>query len=360
MKVGIVTVFDNNNQGNRLQNYALQQVLLRYADEVVTMKNKPWYSKKSRIARMLPLAESAFLNRVLGMERRARIVEFTNRHVKLSRGCYWYDKEGQEPKKADCCDLYCVGSDQVWNPAMGRRKSFDYLGFAPSEQTFSYAASFGIDEIPEEHRAAVSEGLQHIKHISVREDAGKRIVEDLTGRTDARVLVDPTMLLTRQEWDQVIETPRGDVPQEYVLTYFLGRVSPERRSAIEQRAAELGCGLIEVMDPQSSFHAVGPDEFVWLIKNAKYICTDSFHGSVFSFLYGRPFAVFTRESKGPDMGSRMKTFMAKFSLEHCAAMENVLPEYCASPDYSKGYAALDVERAKSTAFLDTVFQELKG
>ena len=51
MKVGIVTVFDNNNQGNRLQNYALQQVLLRYADEVVTMKNKPWYSKKSRIAR---------------------------------------------------------------------------------------------------------------------------------------------------------------------------------------------------------------------------------------------------------------------------------------------------------------------
>ena len=89
MKVGIVTVFDNNNQGNRLQNYALQQVLLRYADEVVPMKNKPWYSKKSRIARMLPLAESVFFNRLLGMERRARLVEFSNRYVKLSRGCYW-------------------------------------------------------------------------------------------------------------------------------------------------------------------------------------------------------------------------------------------------------------------------------
>lgn len=355
MKVGIVTVFDNNNQGNRLQNYALQQVLLRYADEVVTMKNKPWYSKKSRIARMLPLAESVFFNRLLGMERRARLVEFSNRHVKLSRSCYWYDKVGQAPKGADRCDLYCAGSDQIWNPTMGRLGSFDYLNFAPADRTFSYAASFGIDEIPEQYRSAVAEGLKHIKHISVREDAGKKIVEELTGRTDVQVLADPTMLLTRQEWDQVIKKPKGDVPKEYVLTYFLGQVSPERRSAIEQRAAELGCELIEIMDPNSPFYTVGPDEFAWLIKNAKYICTDSFHGSVFSFLYGRPFAVFARQDKGPDMGSRMKTFMEKFSLEHCAAAGNVLPEYCADPDYSKGYAALDVERAKSTVFLDKVF-----
>ena len=180
MKVGIVTVFDNNNHGNRLQNYALQQVLAHYADQVVTMKNKPWYSKKSRIARMLPLAESAFLNRVLGMERRAKIVEFTNRHIQLSRGCYWYDKCGQAPKKADCCDVYCAGSDQIWNPTMGRRGTFDYLMFAPAERTFSYAASFGIDEIPEQYRSAVAEGLKHIRHISVREDAGKQIVEGLT------------------------------------------------------------------------------------------------------------------------------------------------------------------------------------
>ena len=356
MKVGIVTVFDNNNQGNRLQNYALQQVLLRYADEVVTMKNKPWHSKKSRIARMLPLAESAFFNRVLGMERRARIVEFTNRYMKLSRGCYWYDKAGQSPKKADRCDLYCAGSDQVWNPAMGRWGSFEYLGFAPSERTFSYAASFGIDKIAQEHRAAVTKGLKHIRHISVREDAGKQIVEDLTGRTDAKVVVDPTMLLTAREWDQIIAKPKGEIPTDYVLTYFLGRVSPERKAAVEQRAAELGCSLIHVMDPKSPFHTVGPDEFVWLIKNAKYICTDSFHGSVFSFLYGRPFAVFARESKGPDMGSRLKTFMAKFSLEDCAAKGNVLPEFCGCPDYAVGYAALEAERAKSKAFLDEVFK----
>lgn len=360
MKVGIVTIFDNNNHGNRLQNYALQQVLLRCANQVVTMKNKPWYSKKSRIARMLPLAESAFFNRVLGMERRARIVEFTNRHVRLSRGCYWYDKPNQAPKGADCCDVYCAGSDQIWNPTMGRRGSFDYLRFAPAERTFSYAASFGIDEIPEEYREAVAEGLRHVKHISVREDAGKRIVEELTGRTDAQVVVDPTLLLTRQEWDQVIAKPAGDVPEKYLLTYFLGNVSDGRRAAISRRAQELGCQIIELMDPKSPFYAVGPDAFVWLIKNACYICTDSFHGSVFSFLYGRPFAVFAREDKGPDMGSRMKTLMEKFSLAHCAAVGDVLPEYEAQPDYSRGYAALEGERAKSKEYLDRVFREIKG
>ena len=360
MKVGIVTVFDNNNHGNRLQNYALQQVLAHYANQVVTMKNKPWYSKKSRIARMLPLAESAFLNRVLGMERRAKIVEFTNRHIQLSRGCYWYDKCGQAPKKADCCDVYCAGSDQIWNPTMGRRGTFDYLMFAPAERTFSYAASFGIDEIPEQYRSAVAEGLKHIRHISVREDAGKQIVEGLTGRTDAQVLVDPTMLLSREDWDRVIARPKGNVPPKYLLTYFLGKVSDSRSCAIRARAEELGCELIEIMDPQSPFHAVGPDEFVWLIKNATYICTDSFHGSVFSFLYGRPFAVFAREDKGPDMGSRMKTLMAKFSLEHCAAQGNALPAYDAAPNYEIGYAALEAERAKSKAFLDDVFREIKG
>ena len=356
MKVGIVTIFDNNNHGNRLQNYALQQVLLRYADEVVTMKNKPWYSKKSRIARMLPLAESAFFNRVLGMERRARIVEFTGRHVKLSKGCYWYDKPDQAPRASDRCDVYCAGSDQVWNPTMGRRCRFDYLRFAPVERTFSYAASFGIDEIPQEYRQAVAEGVAHVKYISVREDAGKQIVQDLTGRTDAQVLVDPTMLLTREEWDRVITKPKAPVPEKYVLTYFLGQVSDSRRAAIQARAEELGCRLIEVMDPNGQFYAVGPDEFVWLIKHAAYICTDSFHGSVFSFLYGKPFAVFAREDKGPDMGSRMKTFTAKFSLEHCAAVGNAMPEYEAQPDYSVGFAALETERIKSKNFLDNVFK----
>lgn len=353
MKVGIVSIFDNNNLGNRLQNFALQQVLLKYADQVVTIKNKPYYSKKSRIARMLPLAESEFLNRVLGMERRARIVGFTNRNIRLSRGCYWYDKGDVKLREADRCDLYCAGSDQIWNPTMGRGGSFDYLRFALKEQTFSYAASFGIDTVAPEYADAVRQGLEHVGQLSVREDAGQQIVKDLTGR-DAQVLVDPTMLLTAEEWDQVIALPKAPVPEKYVLTYFLGKVSEQRRAAVQEQADKMECQLIEIMDPASPFHCVGPDEFVYLIKHAQLVCTDSFHGSVFSFLYGRPFAVFGRQGKGPDMGSRLKTFVSKFSLQECVADGDRLPPIPAQPDYDAGYAALRTEREKAAAYLAQV------
>lgn len=360
MKIGIVSIFDSENMGNRLQNYALQQVLKRYTEQVVTFKNKPKPgSLKEQLKRKSPLAESILTNRLIGKTRKAQLLRFNKKYIPTTKTMYWNNPSKTAIKAQDRCDFYCAGSDQVWNPLIGRG-SFDYLRFAQSEQTFSYAASFGIDEIPEAYREAVAAGLKHIKHISVREDAGKKIVEDLTGRADAQVLVDPTMLLTCQDWDRVIAKPQGDVSQNYVLTYFLGAVSEERKAAIQARARELGCELIELMDPAGPFYAVGPDGFVWLIKNARYICTDSFHGSVFSFLYGRPFAVFAREDSGPDMGSRIKTFMSKFSLQACAAAGNILPDYCAEPDYSTGYAALEAERSKSGAFLNQVFQTFKG
>ena len=357
MKTGIVSIFDNNNYGNRLQNYALQQMLAKYARETVTIKNKPYFSGKSRLARALPLAESVFLNRVLGMDRRAQMVRFTRRHISTSRYCYWYDKDGSRIHQPDHCDLYCAGSDQVWNPTCGRGGMFSFLGFADRDQTFSYAASFGVDRIPEQYQEDVRKGLQHIKYISVREDAGKRIVEELTGRTDVQVLVVPSMLLTAQEWDQVAAKPKAELPQRYLLTYFLGTVSSERRATIEQKAKELGCALIEMMDKNSPYYAIGPGEFVYLIKHAALVCTDSFHGSVFSFLYGRPLIIMDRQGSGENMGSRLVTLADKFSLLNCLATGNVLPEASGEPDYSIGYAALEEERKKAKTYLDMVFQE---
>ena len=353
MKIGIVSIFDNNNHGNRLQNYALQQVLREYADQVITIKNKPYFSKKSRLARMLPLAESVFFNRVLGMKRRAKIVGFTRRHITTSRGCYWYDKPEETVKPADQCDLYCAGSDQIWNPIIGRRGAFDYLGFAPAEKTFSYAASFGVDEIPQQYHQAVADGLAHVRHISVREDSGLAIVEKLAGRADAQVLVDPTMLLSTEQWDQVAVKPQG-LPERYVLTYFLGQISDERRASVCAKAEELDCAIVDLMDKNSPFYEIGPDEFVYMIGHAQMICTDSFHGSVFAFLYGRPLAIFNRQGQVHDIGGRLRTFVSKFSLEACVAQGDLVPDVSCEPDYSVGFQALEAERNKAKAFLGQV------
>lgn len=356
MRIGVISIFDNKNLGNRLQNYALQQAMKVCEGSALTIKNKPASSGKSRLFRMLPLAESPILNRLLRMDRRAELVAFTKRRVALSKNTYWYEKEYLDLKKADRCHLYCAGSDQVWNPTCGRSGMFNYLGFAEYDRTFSYAASFGIEEIPEQYKEDVRRGLNHIKFISVREDAGKRIVEELIGRTDVQVLVDPTMLLTTQEWDAVAEKPKRKLPEKYLLTYFLGTVSEERRQAVEKKAAELGCETIWLMDKDSLFYAIGPGHFVYLIKHAKMVCTDSFHGSVFSFLYERPLAIFDREGSAENMGSRIRTLADKFSLESCLVKDNCIPDV-QEVNYSAGYAALEEERQKSKAFLDMVFEE---
>ena len=355
--IGLVTIFDNNNYGNRLQNYALRNILEKYTTSVITIKNKPFYSKKSRMARMLPFAESELLNRVLGMHRRADMVGFTCRYIPFSKKNYWYDRDIQELNKRDCCTLYCAGSDQLWNPVVGRTGMFNYLGFTNSDRTFSYAASFGVDNIPEAHQESVCKGLQHIKFLSIREDAGKRIVEELTGRTDVQVHVDPTLLLTPEEWNAVAKKPRQVLPEKYMLTYFLGTVSPERRAALEEKARELGCGIVALMDRNGPYYNNGPSEFLWLMKHAQLVCTDSFHGSVFAFLYGKPLTIFDRQGSGEDMSSRLKTLADRFDLHNCMASGDALPEIDLNPDYSKGYIVLEKERERSKAYFDMVFQE---
>ncbi|MGM9661064.1 MAG: polysaccharide pyruvyl transferase family protein [Faecousia sp.] len=359
MKVGIVTIYDTENMGNRLQNYALQRALSRYADEVVTVKNKPKLeSTLANWKQSSSLADSAVLNWALGKVRKAKLLRFNRRYIPISRGCYWCNEEDTAMKPADRCDVYCAGSDQIWNPHFYRNGMFNFLGFAPKEAAFSYAASFGIEEIPAQYQADVRKGLEHLQYISVREEAGKQIVQELTSRTDVQVLIDPTMLLSAEEWSKILAKPAADLPERYQLMYFLGEVSPERRDVIFQNAQRTNCPVIDLMDPESPFHKIGPDEFLYLIQHTETFYTDSFHGSVFSFLFQRPLAIFDRvDSAGASMGSRLKTFAETFRLQGCIAKQGQLPDIPAQADYSAGYEALEAEREKAFAFLDMVFQK---
>ena len=358
MKTGIVTLYGNYNLGNKLQNYALAEAIAFFDGPVVTIKNKTFRKNlikylqiESRLSNMI------WINRLCGKLKNNELIRFDRKHLLGSEKIYFCNLPLRRLHRHDQCDLYCAGSDQIWNPYFGRTGMFNYLGFADYDRTFSYAASFGIDKIPKKHVEAVRKGLNHIKFISVREDAGKRIVEELTGRTDVQVLVDPTMLLTPEQWDEVAEKPKRKLPEKYLLTYFLGDVSEQRRATIETKAKELGCETIWLMDKKSPFYAIGPGHFVYMIKHAKMVCTDSFHGSVFSFLYGRPMAIYDRKGSAENMSSRLETLSAKFGLQKQMVKDESLSEIPLNPDYSQGYVALEEEQKKSKAFLDMVFQE---
>lgn len=355
MKVGILSIYDNNNIGNRLQNYALQNILLKYADEVVTVKNKakPSGRKYSFIQKF---DESIALCRIIGKKRRIKFLKFNKKYLKNSKNIFYFDAKNRAP--VEKCDYYCAGSDQVWNPNMKRVGMFNYLGFSPKEKNFSFAASFGVDKIPDEYKNYVKQGLNNIQYISVREDAGNRITEDLTGRKDAEVLIDPTLCFDADEWSKISKRPNIETDNGYVLCYFLGGVSKARESEINRVAQSKGLKIIDILDKENGYYdAVGPSEFVYLIKNADLICTDSFHASVFSFIFGNPLAIFPREGKNINMNSRLETLSSKFSLEKCLVKNESIDDTIFNADYSEGRKRLKDEQKNVDNFLNKVFSK---
>ena len=121
-------------------------------------------------------------------------------------------------------------------------------------------------------------------------------------------------------------------------------------------ARDRGCAVINLMDPKSPYYAIGPDEFIYLIKNADCVSTDSFHGSVFSFLYERPLLIWPRQGSADDMSSRLKTLTEKFALGDCLVRENT-PTAFPEANYAQGFERLELERKKTDAYLRAVFSK---
>ena len=216
---------------------------------------------------------------------------------------------------------------------------------------FSYAASFGLYEIPNNLYNDYKNGIEHLNYISVREDRGKELVESITKRNDTEVLIDPTMLLERQEWETIIKKPKVEVPDNFILTYFLGRLCQKRKDEISRTSDSLNCKVINIMDIEDNFYDSSPQEFLYLIKNAKLICTDSFHACVFSILFDKSFIIFERDYKGKNMNSRIDTLLSKFSIENRKYNDKNITDKNINHNYSEAYKILEKEKKKSILFL---------
>lgn len=344
MKVGIITINDNDNYGNRLQNYAVQITISNLNMEAITLRNEPFSNAKKkyffRLVKKILIRNNQNKNLA-----RKKYFDIFNENIKFS------DKKVTAFSKPVGFDYFITGSDQVWNPNFGRLRDVDLLDFAAQNQKISFSASFGISKLPEEIKEEVQEKMSDFKAISVREEAGKKIVEELIGRKDVEVLVDPTMLLTSEEWDKVSKKPEQLKSKKYILNYFLGNLSQNRKKEIDRIAKENGCEVINILDKKDPFYCTGPSEFLYLEKNAFLICTDSFHSSVFAILYNRPFIVFNREDKNASMNSRIETLINKFNLKDREYNEKEITKENLEHDYTEAYEILEKEREKSINFL---------
>lgn len=344
MKVGIVTIYDNNNYGNKLQCFALQQKLTELGADVTVIHDED----KRLSIKVKKLIKSILKRKANTREIRLRKKQFEefNKKIKYSK----YTVDFRHPKIKEKFEYVVVGSDQVWNPCFNRLSNLDILKFTKPNKRISYAASFGINDIPAEYQNRISNEIAKFKAISVREDKGKEIIEKCTARNDIQVLIDPTMLLNSNDWDKLIRKPKQKINKKFILKYFLGNISKDKDDEIRRVARENDCEIIDILDKNNTFYQTGPSEFLYLEKNAYLICTDSFHSCVFAVLYNVPFIVFEREHKGTSMNSRITTFLSKFQLEnryYTGKINNQILQV----NYTTTYKILEKERKKSLDFL---------
>lgn len=324
-KIGIITIPDYNNYGNRLQNYAVKTYFEKkgFAVDTLEMNDELFSKRKERKIKLylkkFRLTAITFLFELLskklsGALRYLRFEKFTRKYLGVRYLPEW---------NMDFCrsvgeeyDYIVLGSDQIWHPFINTTPNLFFAQFVPPAKRLYFAPSFGIEKLTQEYSDLVRENLKGINKISVREKAGEKILRELTD-AEVTVLCDPTLLLSKDEWSRLAVKPKG-IPNKYVLSYFLGPVSTEYASAKKEIENTLQCGSYRIADKENKkSYITGPSEFIYSIKNAEFVVTDSFHAVVFSIIFGKPFLVCSRlEDDGLPAGldSRIDLLLEMFNM----------------------------------------------
>lgn len=338
--IGLCLAFEQeNNYGTQLQAFATIEAVkgLGYEYEIIVYHKD--YSTTEKIKQIKRLFhDKALINMFHSMKRAKLVNEDTpfgigyrerREHVKMFKEKYFFPyatvytgyKELSEGVKKYTTVL--VGSDQVWLPS-GYASNFYNLMFVPDEiAKVSYASSFGISNIPSYHLKEAKTFLNRMDYISVREVKGKEIVESISNNK-AKVVVDPTMLIDRKIWDKMCVPINNE--DGYIFCYFLGKRQECREQAIKlKRETGLKIIVLKHLDgyikeddsfgDESPFD-VGPEKFISYIKNASYVLTDSFHGTVFSILFKKKFVTFYRNNPNDALSknSRIDSLLGQLNL----------------------------------------------
>lgn len=360
-KIAILTVVDYNNYGNRLQNYALQKVLESEGYEVQTLKNS-FVKTESKIDQLKlfvkrNLLASKFGTVFMKYEKKQRIsnfMEFTKKYISESN--FDISNPNVSTKELAKFDTIIVGSDQIWNYELLRFSELNFFPFKqPRQKLVSYAASFGVDKIPVEKEDMFVKGLQEFDNITVREEAGSRIVSQLLER-DAKVVLDPTMLLSKSDWSSLADESDLDTDYDYLVTYFLGEPTKEQKEYINGYARKYNLKIRKFNDiTDTECYKLGPAGFVKLIRDSKGVFADSFHASVFSIIFEKFFKVFERNSNHQTMISRIDTLLSLFDLE---TQRFSISDYSYDDiDYDKVDVILQHKRQASMNYLLKMLQD---
>lgn len=325
MKIAIVTITGEANYGNSLQNYAVERTFQKIDCKSVTLVDK----SETFIGRIKSIIYSALFDKshsYIKNRRKKQKEPLTLRRKRFRK----FNKKFLNMKAErsfDDYDFVVCGSDQVWNftlDVINKNLPFYLCQFVPRDKRISISASIGTDEIPAEYLATAKKGFEEMKSVSVREEKAKQIIKDLTGRTDVVVTIDPTLMLSADEWRKISKKPKYiKSEQKILLTYFLGDMSEEVNQFIVKISKTYDLKIVNLANEwvalgksfENEEYYTNPSEFLWLIEHCELVMTDSFHGCVFSTIFRKPFRWFSRIQKDvANMNSRMDTLFNKLNL----------------------------------------------
>lgn len=265
-------------------------------------------------------------------------------------------------------DAVLVGSDQLWLPS---NLDADYytLNWVPEGvKRISYATSFGLSSIPRNYWAIVSDFINKIDYLSVREESGKKIIKEVCNR-DATVICDPTLMFTGDEWKSIQRDERI-YKNKYIFCYFLGD-NPEQREFVKRLKTETGYDIVAILHlnvyvasdehyADATPYDVDSADFLNYIRYAEYVCTDSFHATVFSILNKRKFFTFRRfkESYALQTNSRLDSLLECLGLENriLRGDEKIANWVDKEIDYNEIDKKLDKLRKQNMKFLSRALE----
>ena len=308
MKIGIITMHRVQNIGSVLQAYALQFKIrqLGYESELIDYVFPPEKKGENSLKNVASKIVD-FLQGSPGKKKISKITNFRRDFLCCSEKSYNREDLKDTPPQYD---LYCTGSDQVWNPShVGYDTSF-MLDFAPADAPrIAYASSFASKEVPEPFFSLYSKYIKQYDNISVREQAGVDIVKKMTGK-EAVVACDPTLLLSK-EGGQLSSLSNVKIKGGYILVYLMGYMFNPRPDAYNiikkvQKALNVpvyffnGFTCDRVRLRTTKYVGMGPADFVKLIQNATFVITDSFHGTAFATIYNKPMIGIVKDENNGD------------------------------------------------------------
>ena len=385
-KIGLILAYRGVNYGMLLQAFATQQFIEKqgYDTEILEytrtgykhIRMTPWLAvyavdelirraKKKKKQQTEVLDEIHQRNIAERKKVSNRFVEDKLTNRKVIRGIDELEAAGKT------YDGVLIGSDQIWPPdaAFG---NFTTLRFVPDDiNKISYATSVGVSSYPYYCRSSAAQFWKPMNHLSVREEQGKQIIQDICD-VPVEVVVDPTYLFTGEQWKELIPEKRV-VDGEYILCYFLG-ATREHKQLAAKFAEKQGIRLVSILSTESVsdmdvsyadeiITGRGPDEFINLIRNAKYVLTDSFHGIAFSVINNKQFYAFYRTKVGSknSRNSRIDNILNMWGLQDRLILNDASVDDFAETDirYDEVNARVAEKRTHSIYYLKKALGDCK-